>query len=97
MALSKTGAELLLFEIFSRRYELGSTLPVLFQDSAARESVKLAGVSVASDTSFSVDVSRFGPRAVNAIPKGVPEPASGPVARRGRLGGILSHYYREAA
>jgi hypothetical protein len=28
---------------------------------------------------------------------GVPELASGPVARQERLGGILSHYYRRAA
>jgi hypothetical protein len=28
---------------------------------------------------------------------GVPEHGSGTVARRERLGGILSHYYREAA
>ena len=28
---------------------------------------------------------------------GVPELASGPVVRQERLGGILSHYYREAA
>ena len=28
---------------------------------------------------------------------GVPELALGPVARQERLGGILSHYYREAA
>ena len=33
----------------------------------------------------------------NRLIDGVPELASGPVARRERLGGILSHYYREAA
>jgi transposase InsO family protein len=33
----------------------------------------------------------------NRLIEGVPEPASGPVVRRERLGGILSHYYREAA
>jgi putative transposase len=33
----------------------------------------------------------------NRLIDGVPELASGPVARLERLGGILSHYYREAA
>ena len=33
----------------------------------------------------------------NRLIDGVPELASGSVARRERLGGILSHYYREAA
>ena len=33
----------------------------------------------------------------NRLIKGVPELASGPVARQERLGGILSHYYRTAA
>ena len=33
----------------------------------------------------------------NRLIDGVPEPASGPVARQERLGGILSHYYRKAA
>jgi hypothetical protein len=33
----------------------------------------------------------------NRLTDGVPELASGPVVRRERLGGILSHYYREAA
>ena len=33
----------------------------------------------------------------NRLIDGVPELASGPVARRERLGGILSHYYRTAA
>ena len=33
----------------------------------------------------------------NRLIDGVPEPADGRVARRERLGGILSHYYREAA
>jgi transposase InsO family protein len=33
----------------------------------------------------------------NRLIDGVPGLASGPVARRERLGGILSHYYREAA
>ena len=33
----------------------------------------------------------------NRMIDGVPELASGPVARLERLGGILSHYYREAA
>lgn len=33
----------------------------------------------------------------NRLIEGVPEQASGRVARRERLGGILSHYYREAA
>ena len=33
----------------------------------------------------------------NRLIDGVPEPASGPVARHEGLGGILSHYYREAA
>jgi len=34
---------------------------------------------------------------VLGMPAGVPKLASGPVARLERLGGILSHYYREAA
>ncbi len=33
----------------------------------------------------------------NRLIEGVPERESGRVARRERLGGILSHYYREAA
>ena len=33
----------------------------------------------------------------NQVIEGVPEPNSGRVARRERLGGILSHYYRDAA
>ena len=33
----------------------------------------------------------------NRLIDGVPESASGPVARQERLGGLLSHYYREAA
>jgi len=33
----------------------------------------------------------------NRLIDGVPKPAPGPVARLERLGGILSHYYREAA
>ena len=33
----------------------------------------------------------------NRLIDGVPELASGPVVRQERLGGILSHYYREAA
>ena len=33
----------------------------------------------------------------NRLIEGVPELASGPVARLERLGGILSHYYRKAA
>ena len=33
----------------------------------------------------------------NRLIDGVPESASGPVVRQERLGGILSHYYREAA
>ncbi len=33
----------------------------------------------------------------NRLIEGVPKPASGPVARLERLGGILSHYYRDAA
>ena len=33
----------------------------------------------------------------NRLIEGVPEKASGQVARRQRLGGILNHYYREAA
>ena len=33
----------------------------------------------------------------NRLIDGVPKLASGPVARLERLGGILSHYYREAA
>lgn len=33
----------------------------------------------------------------NRLIDGVPQPPSGPVARLERLGGILSHYYREAA
>ena len=33
----------------------------------------------------------------NRLIDGIPGLASGPVARRERLGGILSHYYREAA
>ena len=33
----------------------------------------------------------------NRVIEGVPEPNSGRVARRERLGGILSHYYRDAA
>ncbi len=33
----------------------------------------------------------------NRLIEGVPELASGPVVRRERLGGILSHYYRDAA
>ena len=33
----------------------------------------------------------------NRLIEGVPELASGPVARQERLGGILSHYYRTAA
>ena len=33
----------------------------------------------------------------NRLIEGVPNPASGPVARLERLGGILSHYYRDAA
>ena len=33
----------------------------------------------------------------NQLIEGVPECGSGDVARRERLGGILSHYYREAA
>ena len=35
----------------------------------------------------------IGSRLINEVP----ELASGPVARHERLGGILSHYYREAA
>ncbi len=38
--------------------------PVLFQNSAERESVSLQGVSGASTTAFSGDVARFGPRPV---------------------------------
>ena len=33
----------------------------------------------------------------NRLIDGVPEHGSGTVSRRERLGGILSHYYREAA
>ena len=33
----------------------------------------------------------------NRVIEGVPEPNSGRVTRRERLGGILSHYYRDAA
>jgi hypothetical protein len=33
----------------------------------------------------------------NRLIEGVPKPSSGPVARLERLGGILSHYYRDAA
>ncbi|MHC4609852.1 MAG: integrase core domain-containing protein, partial [Planctomycetota bacterium] len=33
----------------------------------------------------------------NRLIEGVPELASGRVARRERLGGVLDHYYREAA
>ncbi len=33
----------------------------------------------------------------NQLIEGVPERESGRVARRERLGGLLSHYYREAA
>ncbi|MCH8006598.1 MAG: transposase [Planctomycetes bacterium] len=33
----------------------------------------------------------------NRLIEGVPEHGSGTVARRERLGGLLSHYYREAA
>ena len=33
----------------------------------------------------------------NRLIEEVPELASGPVVRQERLGGILSHYYREAA
>ena len=33
----------------------------------------------------------------NRLIDGVPEPTSGRVARRERLGGILNHYYREVA
>ncbi len=33
----------------------------------------------------------------NRLIEEVPELASGPVARQERLGGIRSHYYREAA
>jgi len=33
----------------------------------------------------------------NRLIDAVPEPALGPVVRQERLGGILSHYYREAA
>jgi len=33
----------------------------------------------------------------NRLIEGVPKPTSGPVVRQVPLGGILSHYYREAA
>ena len=33
----------------------------------------------------------------NRVIEGVPEPNSGRVTRRERLGGILNHYYREVA
>ena len=55
--------------------------PVLFQNSAERESVSLQGVSGASTTAFSGDVARFGPRPVPKSGARMMGPTEKPVSK----------------
>ena len=81
--------------------------PVLFQNSAQAERLKYQRISASSRQASLAAPERFGldefrdidtPLLMFLVMRDrVPEPTSGPVSRLGRLGGILSHYYREAA